>query len=184
MTVHCACDLNELRAESPQLPDGSFLFTSYPVGIIARQILFWTGYPETHVAVLFYDPVTSEPWVYEAYPPRSLKLPLKEHLDRLDKQESRWRVVLKGGANPVWISPNWPQSELVLMRAKAEELLGIPYRLALNYFFGNDRAMHCSEYAGAVVNVTGRINYERHRETPGGLMRKLKVISNELESKI
>ena len=168
--------LSRLRRAALVLPPGSFLFTTKPIGLVARGIEYWTGYPETHVAILFDDHETNRPWVYEAYPPRARKMPLPEYMALLEKWENRFFVRRAGGLRPVWISPPWLPAEVVLMHAKAEELLGTPYRLALNYFRGNDRAMHCSEYAGAVAAVTGRIEYEGHRESPGGLMRKLQAL--------
>ena len=169
-------NLPQLLAAGPFLRDGAFLFTAKPAGLIARGIEYWTGWPETHVAVLLSDPATGVQWVYEGYPPRARKMKLAQHLDHLEKLENRWIVRRNGGLSPVWVQPPWTASELVLMRQRAEELLGTPYRLVWNYFRGNDRAMHCSEYAGAVADATGRIDYEGHRETPGGLMRKLQSL--------
>ncbi len=153
--------------------DGSVIFMENTVprpldGIMERV----TNSPLSHVAILLY--YNNEPYIYEAYPPVARKMPFYQYLDEmLPKWEKKGWTKRLGGLNTFWWEYNLSKDNLDIMKEKAEELLGMKYRLLLNFFFNMENAIHCSEYVSYIYEAAGLLISKKGRESPGSLYRKL-----------
>jgi len=164
------------------VPDGAFVFMEntvpWPLDWAIEKA---TGYPSSHVGFHMFG------YVYDAYPPRARKMPLSEYEKELDKWSRQWWTRRLGGLRSFWWDPRgaFTGDELASMYSEAERLLGKPYSLILNWAFGRGEGwLHCSEYCGKIAAASGRVKSDGCRESPGGLLEKLKKLQLEARARV
>ena len=165
-----------LPAYDAALRDGSVLF--WENSRLVKPILHHTGSDITHAAVILYR--GTEPYVYEAVPPRVHAVPLdeyKKHMEEksqrpaLEKRDFRWFTM----------QPRVPYTiaELAAMKAHADSQLGRPYMIRAWAKEHEIKGVFCSEYAGDVIEKSDRIESAHTHESPGSLHDKLLPIYEE-----
>lgn len=136
------------------VPDGTLVFSSKRgiVGRVAKRITGGDQY--THVGIIFGN------YVYESDWPRAKRTPVSSYGKR-------------GSTNDYYVpaSPIGPQ-QLNAMRAKAQSMLGQPYRLR-GYFRPSTRPTDgtwCSPFVGYVLNAGGSSLSASDRHEPQTLL--------------
>lgn len=149
-----------------QVQDGSVIFLQG--GPLSKTIKRHTDSSLTHAAIVLFD--GSQPWVYEASPPRVTRTPLNEYLDLLERKSQKHAITW------VIMQPQVPynSSELVAMKNYANSQLGRPYMIR-GWWKGHEvRGIFCSEYAADILEESGRIISAHVHESPGSLYIKVR----------
>lgn len=140
-------------------------FWNLPYPVASCLIAFASGGMHCeHCAIVLED--QGELMVYDAYPPASRKIPLRE----FEEQLRLWRLQ-KSPRRPVLQVEIWRSkidaAQLEALHSEAERLLGIRYGMTGNFLFGT-RKIHCSEFLGRVLEGGEVVSLGRrkHRLTP------------------
>ncbi len=133
------------------------------VSVVQRQ----TGSNKTHVAIILYD--GAQPWVYEASKPDVHRYTLQQyfkHIDNLYKQLPRMKVH--------FLQPRTPYSpaQVAAMKRYAHAQLKRPFAMK-TYMTGRPGpTIHCSEYIGNTLALSGRFKTIGPRENPKTIFEK------------
>lgn len=99
----------------------------------------------------------NKPWVYEAWPPRSRKMPWSDYCGELAEWATNWRYrVLRRPPMyaEYWRFPNLTDGQLAVLTRAAEDLLDIKYRMVTEWLWGTP-AINCSEFTTRVTTTAG-----------------------------
>lgn len=149
---------------SAQPQEGTLVFVKGGNRIVQSQ----TNSDITHVGIIFTH--RSEPYVYEATPPRVRKLPLREYIKEIEAENKKHP---KNQRKLLYVQPaSFSEQQIAAMKRFAESQLGRPYSVK-SYIRGKERTtIHCSEYVSRTLQMGGEMIDTPSKQTPDSLLKK------------
>jgi len=132
-----------------------------------RIVKFQTDSEITHVGIIFIE--NSEPYLYEATPPRVRKIALKDYLKEIEETNKKHP---KNQRELVYVNPSMPADKIASMKKYAESQIGRSYGVR-SYVKGKELStIHCSEYVSRILIAGGENIDVPYKQTPDSLMKK------------
>lgn len=157
-----------LLTAEPTYQDGSIILfqDSFMTHVIENK----TGSDLTHAAIIFQN--QGKLWVYESAPPAVVRIPFDEYKKRF--KTSKYYIY----------SRNQPfkkeQTEKMLKYADSQ--LGRKYMLRQWLLERETKGIHCSQYAGNILQASGLYQSKNYKESPVAILNKIKSTYELVES--
>ena len=132
-----------------------------------RIVQFETDSEITHIGIIFME--NSEPYFYEATPPKVRKIPLKDYIKEIEDINKRHP---RNKRELIYINTPILKDKITSMKKYADSQIGRAYGVR-SYIKGKELStIHCSEYVSRILREGGEDIDTPYKQTPDSLMKK------------